>query len=189
MRKTRLGFGNENSSTSTKRLQYFAVVFLLTFILYILINIFVAVLDHCWAMSDFWLSDELVIKPFWGFCLVFGFLLVWAFVELYLSWMGPKDQRVSGVVITSFFAFLLTSLGIGLYTHWQMLQIEQGNLTFDDYWIKTTDRLPFVDHWDVFLKHKRCVDGIDWYKSTDEVRCNMKEYKLEYPNEPLILVL
>lgn len=164
------------SSTSSTRWFLLVITWILVFILYLVVLTESVSYRHCLSVSEVWLDAGSLVSPFFMFCVMCGLLFVWAVVEHWLVWLSPMGSRKAGLIITSLFMFLLAGWSIMLFRHWQMLEIEQGKLSFENYLFKAMDakskKYQSID-WEGFLILKRCKEGIELANLSDEDWCKL----------------
>ncbi len=163
---------------SSARWHFLVMTWILVFAFYMVVLIESISPYHCLSVSEVWLGDESSVSPYFMFCFICGLLFIWAAVEHWLVWWSPKESRLTGLIITSIFMFLLASWGVALYRHWQMLELSQGERSYENYSFKFMDRnVQIPMEWEQFLKQKRCNEGIDLKNLSDEELCELeREY-------------
>lgn len=145
----------------------------ITYLLFELILIFTLVPQYCWQLSDYWLNPSQYHNPFWLFSGIFFLLFLWAVTETGILLKG-KRFSIYKVGILGSSVFFFAALGLMLITFWQSLQMQEGKLTYADFWYKhfEVEVVERTQQWD----HRREEQEAKWEVETPDLPGNWERF-------------
>lgn len=176
---------------SSHRIYFLSLACFIISLLYVITNILVIAPRYCWGMAEFWLNKELEVGPFFAFATLYLMLWAWALAELALLFVTTPRKIYSMFVLLIVIIFLF-ALTASHYTLWQTLQVQEGRLTFGDYWIKAIEietqspKKGIYENspsWADFIFEERCGKGLRLDNITD---AEYEQLEQKYQNLTLI---
>lgn len=105
-------------------------------------NLIFIIPQWCDPIKDRWFDATWYTSPFWIFCIGFGIALVWSVIELIVHYLNGGLDSFKVVVLSAVLVFS----GAGCFAqlnNWHMMKIQDGELTYKDYWYLFIDQRHF----------------------------------------------